>query len=192
MIAAPLPMSAFQDAIYDWASAQMRIDGVWANQDIARPVRSCFVLNRINSPIVLGEDELRARIDLSDAGREVKFDLVGQREFTVSLQVFADSQDPRSNAEAYLSLAQLSLANPDVIEVLDDVGLSIVMIGQIIRQDEIAGALFQSRAAMDITFGCTAYQQEVSAVGYIGSAEVTLTVAQDDGSTTSTVFDVAV
>jgi len=164
-----------RDAIYDWAHNSTGLDIEWSNQRRAQSARPYGVLNMIGPPKMLGgDDALVISTDLSaGAGREIQQTYFGNREITVSLQIFSSTTAGMGQAMEYMSLAQSALNRESFFLPLLAAGVSVVNFGPPTDMSGVESATYVSRAALPVKFAVV--DKTVDQTGYIETVEITPT-----------------
>lgn len=174
----PIDWQTIEDALYDWFAEQSGVPVVWADQDSPQPQAYPFgTIAIISGPNIVGasgNDELRTSTDLGQpAGEEVLQEFGGQREMTVSCQVFTkppESFNPSVHARAIMSRVQSSLAAPSVLEAFLAAGLAVVNQGDVDDLSEAVEDTWIGRSNLDVLFGLSACSSERT--GYIKTVEI--------------------
>ena len=174
----PIDWTTIEDAIYDWFSEQSGVPVVWGNQDSPQPQPYPFgaltIIAGPNQVSVAGNDELRTSTDLGQPdGEEVRLEFGGQRDMTVSCQIFTkppESHNPAVHARAILSRVQSSLAAPSVLSTLLASGLAVIRQGDVDDLSELIEDTWIGRANLDVQFGLASGSFERT--GYIECAEL--------------------
>lgn len=149
-----LVLARLQDAVYDWIKNEMEglIDPqsiVWRQQSEPLPPRPCVTLKFTSGPKQVGfQDEMTPV-----AGAPGKFNLGGQREMMMSLQVFGSSKV--SNPMALQAAIDLhtSLSKRTVQEGLSRGGLALQGRTEPTNISALEETEFEDRAQFDVKWG---------------------------------------
>lgn len=163
----------FQDAVYDWIKTQT--EGVipeeqilWRNQAETLPPRPCVTMKIIDGPKPVGRDENL----LQGAGRKIV--VGGQREITVSIQIFGNASLHKPMALQMASDLQDSLGLPTVKDRLRKRGIAIQDRGDPQNLTALEETQYEERAGFDVLFGVA--QNVIDSPGVIdhvhGSGEI--------------------
>lgn len=169
-----LAWATLEDAIHAFfvaATGLAATSVVWSEQANPQPARPFATLKILSGPVRLSPvDEVRQSYNSgATLGQEITHTVVGQREITVSCQVFSDNVHGASSARAVLAKAQTGLFLPTIRYALNAVGLSVIASDAINDLTELVSNKFQSRANLDIRFNCVDDASQVH--GYIDDAE---------------------
>lgn len=169
------------NAIAKWLRAQTGLTVYWAEQDFTQAAAPFATLKRTSGPAMNGRDAVIETTDTAQpVGKEVGIEVVGQRSFSVSCQVFAASTMPAESAQVYLDAAQASLGLPSVREAFHLAGCAAVRAEPVKDISAIMGSRWKSRAVMDIEFRAVSSVSERT--GYVGSIGGEQTYTNQAGS----------
>lgn len=145
-----LNWEALEDALYAFVSAKLGIKTHWQHQRIPRPARPYATL-RLGSVVALGHDETSRAFD-PDAkpGEELVLTTTGNRELTLTVNVYSDVVTGSGTARERLSRLQTAIEAPLAIEALWASGISVVDRGAVLDLTELLETGFESRAALDV------------------------------------------
>lgn len=161
---------------------------IWADQTARRPEGDFITLKLTDVISFTGPDELLQLQDLSRVGEEIEAQVMGRREFGVSLQAFSSAVcSPGSlvnpfplgfsdaTARAALARCQLGLSLPSVRDTLAAEGATPFDIGSVQNLTALVGTKFEGRALLEVRFYCTmtiseftTYIEHVNTTDYIG------------------------
>lgn len=170
----PDPVSWFEieDALFDWVADQSEMDVVWGNQDAPAPKTYPYctltVLSGPRLPAAYGHDELRtSTIANQPLGEELLLEFGGQREFTLSINIFdaPPSSLGVSHPRFVMSRIQASLAAPSVLGKLSASGIAVIDYGDIVILDAAVDDTWIARCSMDVVLGIAVTSFEK--IGYI-------------------------
>jgi hypothetical protein len=175
--------TAIENAIHAWFATATGLETIWASQDAPQPGCPFAMLKRITPGVREHEqDELRSIEDPeAGPGEEIVISVAGPRVFTVSCQVFANSDAPGANADHYLGFAEAALELPSVRRTLRAAHAVPVEIISAQDLDRVAGGRWRSRSNMDVRFRTISSVGERT--GYITQTEISGTYTKPDNST---------
>jgi hypothetical protein len=163
--------STTQKAIYSWFFEATGIQTAWADQK--RPqdeISDSFGTLRVQALTPEAQPETRVR---EGADGDLYEDSVQTHLLTIGCQVATASQDFEKHATNIMAKAQAKLNLREFQDALSAAGLSVVATGTISNISAIAGAGFESRAAMDVVFRVAAVTEAENASGYFNKIEMT-------------------
>jgi hypothetical protein len=137
-----------------------------------------YIYLRMGPMVRIGQDGIRYTHDpTKPAGQDMIPTVVGQREFVLTVEVRAESQELSEVAEVPLSQLELALQLPSFQQLLLDLNLGLVTTGPIMQTDAVVDERVQSRAAMDIRFATSIHLTDADeGQSYIATAEVETTL----------------
>ncbi len=139
-----------QNALYNWVSSKTDIAWIWANQDAPQPSYPYGVLNIISGPVKIGFDELRYLV----SDDKLDLDVVGNRQFTCSLQVNIGPPDadvlPNYDSRALMSYLQATLGLPSVQDLFRTANFSVINAPVAEQFDQVVADFWISRTQMDL------------------------------------------
>lgn len=168
----PLDWRQVQNTLRDAFRAASGLSSViWARQNAPQPARPYATLQVIAGPLRLGalDEENDVYQAGNAAGEEIEQTFKGQREFTLSCQVFADTTADAGTAYDYLSRAMSGLSLPSAQSLFVNVGLAVVSANGIQDLSALLETKWQSRAQMDVRFRIA--DSVVEKTGYIATVE---------------------
>ena len=161
-----------QGALYAWAAAAMGIPVWWADQDYPRNAFP-YARLRITSDVPIGQDEVRYEDPGADA--DLNQFVTGQRQFVLSIQVFARSKWPTQNARFYLSKLRDTLKAPAGLALLAPADVKILGVEDSQDLSQLADGAMESRASLDLRMGASA-RTAAGASSYLRQVELTGTL----------------
>ena len=161
---------AIEAAVIAWLKAATGVASVIYRHNAAPALPYCSVV--YDGPRALGAvDEIRYPYDVAQpAGQEVQVTVIGQREFTVSVQAYTIQESNAGTAKELLGTARTWLAKPSQRALFAAVGASFID-ATAVDNLPILGELGQGRAHMDVRFRTV--DSVIDPVGYISTAPVT-------------------
>lgn len=182
-------LHAFVVAVTGFAAGKV----IWANQKTPRPAYPYASMKKISGPSAVGIDEDRSTTG-SFAGKPASLDVVGNREITMSIQVFGtpNSISPTEHATAYISALQSALSISLYNAPLAVAGLAVRGINPIELPDEQVADAWVSRGILDVRFGLVSNvrlgidvieKANIKAIGIdgIGALDPSLIIDQEFG-----------
>lgn len=146
---APVNFSEVQQALYTWLNSSTGLPTCWAFQERAQDnIATGFAvmtLLSVSMPPDIEQDEQRS----VETSGELYNEWVGTREIVLNVQVFSATQAFTGHATSLLSEAQATLRGHAGFEAA---GLTFLRESGITNISAVAGAGYESRASMDITF----------------------------------------
>jgi hypothetical protein len=161
-----------QDTLHDWAAAQLGISVIWADQDMPRPAFPYATLKIIADGGV-GVDEVR--YDDPGGASSLNQFVVGQRQFTLSVQVYSRSKWPTQNAKFYLSKLRNALRKPTALALLAPADVKVIGPEQSQDLSGVGDGAMESRASLDIRMAASTKTAD-GTESYIRKVEVAGTV----------------
>lgn len=165
-----LSLAAIQRALYSWVKNEC--DGVipgeqivWRNQSEPLPPRPCVTMKIISGP---------RRVGYSDNVQYLsgdRFMVGGQREMTVSIQVFGNTQIHRPIASQLTADLNASLSKQTVLDRLRAAGVAVFNQGEVSNITALEETEFEERAEFDVLLGIA--ENVVDDPGIIEHANVT-------------------
>ena len=156
---APIDFEAVEDAIQAFFAAASGLEVYWADQLKPRGTYPYGTVKIISGPDRVGQDEVRVEAASPDPGKPGEGGLlrsVGNREITVSFQVFGPANNiaPAASARAYAASVAAAFALPLYGDVLAVAGLAVRGVGNPIGLPnvQVADAWF-TRANLDVRLG---------------------------------------
>lgn len=151
-VASPVAWSDVQQALYTWFASSTGLPTSWAFQkrpqdDVANGFGTLTVMS-VDFVPSMDQDETRMR----EAAGELYADQVGLRYLEVNCQVASASQAFDGHAQNLLSRAQAALTLTEYANAFDAAGICVIGSSTITNISAVAGAGFESRASMDVTF----------------------------------------
>ena len=146
-----------QNAIYDWVLSvvdpltYVDIDAdniVWREQSVALPPRPCIGLKLLTGPMRTGSFD-----DVIDVGDDVNCHVSGQREMSVSIQVYGNSRGGSANTNQVAADLSASLTRPTILQNLIANGIAIFDIGDISDISAVEESEYEERHQFDIKIG---------------------------------------
>lgn len=173
------------EALRAWISTRLSMPTFWRDQPEGyRP--DDYVLLAIGAMQRIGQDGIRYVHDpAAPAGADMVPTVVGQREFTVTVEAHAWSQELDQTAENPLSRLELALQLPSFQQLCIDSNLGLIGTGPILQADEIVDERVQSRATIDIRFATSIHLTDSDeGQSYIATADVETTLQGGVGGDT--------
>lgn len=160
-------LTTIKSAIQSWAETATGITTIFANQD--GPKRDNPYATILVSPVnFVGQDEIQTTDSNGDA------DFKGNREFTVSLQVFG------TDAMQYITNVLESLERPPGREALATSGLVFVDRLSVNDLSTTLDTRYEERAGCDLRFRTASIHSDN--VGYIGNVNLSEQYNNPDGT----------
>lgn len=148
-----LSLARIKEAVYNWITNEtddVLEEGhvIWRNQSEPLPGRPCVTMKITDGP---------RRVGYGDSMTYVKgnrFNIGGQREMTVSIQVYGNSQitDKPKASQIALDLNS-SLSKPSVLAGLRAAGLAVQRQGDPSNISALEETEYEERAQFDVLFG---------------------------------------
>jgi hypothetical protein len=168
-----IDIEALQDVIYTWVWNRVRntcqgISVIWTEPNAPRPSIPYVGLKFLTGPVKLGHTDVISHV------QDDEFVVEGQRTISLSVIVYG------TGAHQIAVNLHASLELPSVLEQLRAGGIAIWNEGQV---SDISAALetgFEERSNFDVLMGVVSSQTED--VGYIGTAEISGSMNDVDGS----------
>ncbi len=174
VLADPIDLRVFEDAVYTWFAAAIEADAIWAQQSAPRPDYPYGVLNIISGPTPASSAwEEKLTTDLTRVGTEVNINVRVPCTLTVSCQAHVnlnDSLDPEAYARTLVARAQARLNLTTVREAFRVANISVQSTGPVTNISAIVNDAYVSRAGIDVTFNAALSLDEY--IGYIKTVEV--------------------
>lgn len=165
------------EALRSWIATRTELDVFWADQPQEYEPRS-YVLLAAGDIRRIGQDGVRYELDGSrPLGQQMVPTVVGQREFTVSVQVIAWDQDLDKTAERALATLEAALQLPSFQALLVEQNLGLIETLPLRQTDEVVDDRVQSRATMDIRFATSIRLTDADeGQGQIATADIETTL----------------
>lgn len=166
MPASGLNISEIKDALFDWAKAASGLDDqqiMWEMDEGTKPTKPFIGLNLIGPRKVMGRDYLS--VPDPDALPKESSMLQGAREFTVSVNVYAD---PENNVDVnqLATDLQTSLEIQQLADALSDAGIGVGEVGEPIDLSELLETKWERRAQFDFKIN-VASNVDLDAAGFV-------------------------
>ncbi len=166
---APVNFAETQQALYTWLNTSTGLPTSWAFQERAQDnIAAGFAvmtLMSVSMPPDIEQDEERT----VEAAGELYNEWVGTREIILNVQVFSATQAFAGHAVNLLSGAQATLRGWAGFEAA---GLTFLRESGITNISAVAGAGYESRASMDITFHVFSVFTSVQPSGWFNQAVI--------------------
>lgn len=141
-----------------------------------------FVTIRLGGAQSLGSvDEVQETTDLTQVGSEIETKVVGQREFSVSIQCFTPKAVKDDSAKARLSRLQTYLSLPSVVDTLANAGLSVYDLSEVREISTVLDTKFEGRAILELR--CYVAETATERIGYIDEVEFKSYMGPPDSGT---------
>lgn len=173
------------EALRAWVSSRLAMSTFWRDQpEEYRP--DDYVLLSLGAMQRIGQDGIRYVHDPErPAGEDMVPTVVGQREFSLTVEVHAWSQELDQTAENPLMRLELALQLPSFQQLCLDANLGLIGTGPILQADEVVDERVQSRATMDIRFATSIHLTDSDeGQSYIATADVETTLQGGVGGDT--------
>lgn len=175
ILADPINMEVFENAIHAWLSSSIDGEVVWAEQSAPRPEYPYGSLKITAGPTRYSQMwEKRTNTDLSRPdGSEVQFEVGVPCRFDVSCQVFVkrpDNRHPEAHAHNLLTRATAHLGLSSVADELNKDGISTIRVDSILNPGALISDAHVSRAAANVVFGAVLSLSEYT--GYIATVDI--------------------
>ena len=169
--------NAAGERLLEWVHARTGLDTYWSDQP-ERYEDQDYVLLTMGGQRRVGQDGIRYAFDSGrPEGQQMVPTVVGQREFTVRVEVVAWSQELSETAEIPLTNLEAALQLPSFQQLLLDLNLGLVSTGPLVQTDQVADERMLSRAAIDIVFATSIQVSDADeGQSYIETAEVETTL----------------
>lgn len=169
--------NASGEQLRSWIATRTGLDVFWSDQPQEYEAND-YVLLTMGPQRRIGQDGVRYVFDGSKpAGQDMVPTVVGQREFTLRIEVVAWSQELSHTAENPLGQLELALQLPSFQQLMLDLNLGLVSAGDLLQTDQVVDERVQSRAAMDIIFATSIQLSDADeAQSYIATADVQTTL----------------
>ena len=171
----PINLATFENAVWEWFSAAIEAEVVWAHQSAPRPDYPYGSLNIIAGPIPAGPYEQKHSTDLTrPRGEEILFESRVPCTMTVSCQAHVnipDTRNPAVYARTLVSRAQSRLYLLSVQEAFRVANCAVQRVGSLTNISLVVNDGNVSRSGLDVTFNAALSLSEYT--GYIAKAHVT-------------------
>jgi len=164
---------AQEDALYTWLNGQTGLTVTWKNQKAPQPAYPFAQLGVIAGPTREGFSD--AKSDKFEVDDTLTLTTKGPRVYTVTVDVYASSDEGESNAQYYASLAESSLEKDGVRVALLTEGIAIVEVLEPVDLDETVNVEWVSRCKFDLRIRTNTTVDEMGA-DYISEVNVTGTL----------------
>jgi hypothetical protein len=160
-----------------WVETRTGLQTLWGEQPDAYTPGDYVVLT-MGDIQRIGQDGVRYEHDPErPAGEDMVPTVIGQREFTLRVEVRAWSQELSQTAEAALWPLEAALSLPSFEQLCNDLNLGLIETGIMRQADAVVDERVQSRAAMDIRFATSIHLTDADeGQSYIATAEVETTL----------------
>lgn len=169
-----IDVGAIERAVVRWLEGVTVHPVRVANQTAPRPAYP-YVTVQLGGLVSVGPGGIRQHTDLDREGEEVELQVRGERQLTVSVNVYAQQRPgkPYDPTQGALSLAEgirASLGLPSVLATLREAGLSFIDSTPVQDLTWLQDTDWVERRQMDIRFGLASVVSE--RVGYIATVDV--------------------
>lgn len=165
------------EQLRSWIATRSGLDVFWSDQPQEFEAND-YVLLTMGNQRRIGQDGVRYSFDGSKpAGQDMIPVVVGQREFTLRIEVIAWSQELSQTAENPLGNLEAALQLPSFQQLLLELNLGLVSTGTLLQTDQVVDERVQSRAAVDIVFSTSIQLSDADeGQSYIATAGVQTTL----------------
>jgi hypothetical protein len=146
----PINWRAAKDALIRWANQATGLEVVWGRQNAPQPAYPYLTMRAMPAPTPLGV------VDDEQWTEDGKLQIVGQREFGLSLQVHVgppENVDPDFDADSIGHAVLSGLALPDTKQDFANAGLALRDRGQPEPLEILVGATWIARVLIEFRFG---------------------------------------
>lgn len=169
-----IDVGAIERAVVRWLESASGCAVRVANQNAPRPAYP-YVTAQLGGLVSVGTGGVRTSTDLDQEGAEVELRVRGERQLTVSVNVYAQQRpgkpyDPTQGALSIAERIRASLGLPSVLAALREAGLSFIDSTPAQDLTWLQDANFVERRQMDIRFGLASVVSE--RVGFIATVDV--------------------
>lgn len=180
----PVNWTAVEDSIFDWMRivSGLKDESIrWEQQDLAQPDYPyvSLLISSVIKEATSGPDETRSSTDLTQAnGQEVELMTVGSREFTLTVQAWADERsganDSRRDPMFLATKLRSSLGQRTTVDRLKAAGISLIEEGAVNNTSITVNDIWIQRFTFDVRMRVVAEMTE--RIGFIDEIQGTGTI----------------